>query len=97
VGQRILLRRIEDVQRHLSQARESLKVLEEQMVVWNDALEDTRIRALVAETPLQIAELEELSRHVTVARAELNRRQHEIEELVSQRDELLREWNPKDR
>jgi len=50
-------------------ARESLSVLEEQVQVWNDALDDARIRSLVSETPLQQQEYSELSRHVSVALA----------------------------
>jgi hypothetical protein len=88
-------RRLEDVQRHLAQARESLSVLEEQVEVWNDALDDARIRALVSETPLQSKEYEELSRHVMVANAEMQRRTLEVFELSRVRDELLREWTPK--
>ncbi len=89
-------RRLADVQRQLAQARESLAVLEEQVEVWNDALDDARIRALVSETPLQSKEYDELSRHVMVANAEMQRRSGEVRELVTARDELLREWTPKD-
>lgn len=89
-------RRLVDVQRQLAQARESLAVLEEQVEVWNDALDDARIRALVSETPLQSKEYDELSRHVMVANAEMLRRSGEVRELVTARDELLREWTPKD-
>lgn len=89
-------RRLEDVQRQLAQARESLAVLEEQAAVWNDALDDARIRALVSETPLQSREYDELSRHVMVANAEMQRRAQEVRELRTARDELLREWTPKD-
>jgi hypothetical protein len=85
-----------DVQRQLAQARESLAVLEEQVEVWNDALDDARIRALVSETPLQSKEYDELSRHVMVANAEMLRRSGEVRELITARDELLREWTPKD-
>ncbi len=96
MGSRLVKRRLEDVQRQLSHARESLAVLEEQVVVWNDALDDARIRALVSETPLQSKEYDELSRHVQVANAEMKRRATEVRELMAQRDELLREWTPKD-
>ena len=89
-------RRLADVQRQLAQARESLAVLEEQVQVWNDALDDARIRALVSETPLQSKEYDELSRHVMVANAEMLRRSGEVRELITARDELLREWTPKD-
>ncbi len=94
MGSRLVKRRLGDVQRQLAQARESLAVLEEQVAVWNDALDDARIRALVSETPLQSKEYEELSRHVTVANAEMKRRALEVRELTLARDELLREWTP---
>ena len=96
MGNRLVQRRLADVQRHLTQARESLSVLEEQVEVWNEALEDARIRALVSETPLQSKEYDELSRHVMVANAEMQRRSGEVRELMAARDELLREWTPKD-
>jgi chromosome segregation ATPase len=96
MGSRLVNRRLVDLQRQLAQARESLGVLEEQVAVWNDALDDARIRALVSETPLQSKEYEDLARHVAVANAEMKRRLGEVQELVTQRDELLREWTPKD-
>ena len=96
VGIRLVRRRLEDVQRRLSAARESLHVLEEQVVVWNDALDDSRIRALVSETPLQAQEYGELSRHVAAANAELTRRRREVNDLVAERDDLLRSWTPKE-
>jgi hypothetical protein len=77
-------------------ARESLSVLQEQVAVWNDALDDARIRALVSETPLQAHDYDDLSRHVTVANAEMNRRADEVQELIEARDELLRDWTPDD-
>ncbi len=89
-------RRLEDVQRRLGAARESQRVLEEQVEVWNTALDDARIRALVSETPLQTQEYEELSRHVLAARSELERRAAEVRSLIVERDGLLREWVPKD-
>ncbi len=96
VSSRLIQRRLADVQRQLSHARESLAVLEEQVAVWNDALDDARIRALVSETPLQTREYEDLARHVSVANAEMTRRASEVRELVSARDDLLREWTPKE-
>ena len=89
-------RRLEDLQRRLMAARESLGVLEEQVQVWNDALEDARIRSLVSETPLQAQEYDELSHHVSAANAEMKRRSQEVRTLMAERDDLLREWEPKD-
>src|SRR5665213_913119 len=82
MGSRLVKRRLADVQRQLAQARESLAVLEEQVDVWNDALDDARIRALVSETPLQSKEYDELSRHVMIANTEMQRRSGEVRELV---------------
>lgn len=96
MGSRHNKRHLEDLQRRLSAARESLGVLEEQVAVWNEALDDARIRSLVSETPLQTHEYTELSRHVAVANAELQRRSGEVRSLIDARDELLREWIPKD-
>ncbi len=87
---------MEDLQRRLTTARESLRILEEQVAVWNDALDDARIRSLVSETPLQTQEYNELSRHVVAANAELQRRSSEVRSLMVERDALLRNWNPKD-
>ena len=89
-------RRLEDLQRRLGAARESLGVLEEQVAVWAEALDDARIRALVSETPLQARNYDELSRQVAIANAEMRRRSVEVRSLVEERDELLREWIPKD-
>ena len=96
MGERQVRRRLEDLQRRLAAARESQHVLEEQVLVWNDALEDARIRSLVSETPLQTQEYDELSRHVAAANAELTRRAHEVRNLKAERDALLHEWTPKD-
>jgi uncharacterized coiled-coil protein SlyX len=96
MGARLDKRRLEDLQRRLMAARESLSVLEEQVQVWNDALEDARIRSLVSETPLQQQEYSELSRHVVAANAEMQRRSAEVRSLITERDGLLREWKPKE-
>ena len=96
MGSRFQKRHLEDIQRRLSTARESLRILEEQVAVWNDALDDARIRSLVSETPLQTQEYNELSRHVVAANAEMLRRAADVRSLTAERDELLREWTPKD-
>jgi uncharacterized coiled-coil protein SlyX len=96
MGSRQQKRHLEDLQRRLTSARESLGILEEQVMVWNDALDNARIRALVSETPIQTQEYNDLSRHVVAANAEMQRRSSEVRSLIVERDELLREWNPKD-
>src|SRR5665213_2340445 len=96
MGSRQQKRHLEDLQRRLTSARESLAILQEQVLVWNDALDNARIRALVSETPIQTQEYNDLSRHVVAANAEMQRRSSEVRSLTVERDELLREWNPKD-
>ncbi len=75
-------------------ARENLAVLDEQVAKWREDLDEARIRALVSETPLQAKEYDDLSRQVSVATAELERRALEVGALVRARDELLRVWTP---
>lgn len=94
MGSRTQKRHLEDIQRRLSAARASLKILEEQAVVWNDALDEARIRSLVSETPLPAAEYSEMSKHVMAANTELQRRSAEVRGLAAERDVLLREWTP---
>ncbi|NNN07665.1 MAG: hypothetical protein HKL85_00540 [Acidimicrobiaceae bacterium] len=91
MGPRSQKRHLEDIQRRLMTARESLRVLDEQVAVWNEALDDARIRSLVSETPLVTAEYNELSKHVVAANAEMIRRSNEVQSLAAERDRLLRE------
>ena len=89
-------RQLEALQGRLTKARESFRVLQEQVTVWNDALEEARIRSLVSETPQLTADYNELSKHVVVATAEMQRRASEVQTLLDERDELLRRWNPEE-
>jgi len=87
-------RHIDDVQRQLTAARESQRILEEQVALWRENLEESRIKALVSETPLQSIEFNEMSRYVQVAEAELVRRAGEVVKLTATRDGLLQGWDP---
>lgn len=89
-----LARRIEDIQREIERARAAIKVLEEQVLVWNEALDEMRLRSLVSETPQVSADYDDVARHTGVAKEELERRRLELNELVQRRDELLRQWSP---
>ncbi len=89
-----LARRIEDIQREVERARAAVKVLEEQVQVWDEALDEMRLRSLVSETPQVSADYDDVARHASVAKAELQRRRSEVGELVERRDELLRQWTP---
>lgn len=89
-----LARRIEDIQREVERARAAVKVLEEQVQVWDEALDEMRLRSLVSETPQVSADYDDVARHASFAKAELQRRRSEVGELVERRDELLRQWTP---
>ena len=81
-------RRLSDAHDRLVRARTELSVLDEQLVVVNDIADETRLRALVAETPLASKEYDEANRHATVLAqtraalvdriAELERRQADL-------------------
>ncbi len=95
MSERSQRRHLDDIQRRLVKARESLRVLEEQVAAWNETLDEARIRSLVSETPQLTAEYNELSKHVVAAIAELQRRGSEVQALIAERDALLRQWVPK--
>jgi chromosome segregation ATPase len=82
-------RRLNDTHQRLVRARSELTVLDEQLTVVTDIADDTRLKALVAETPVACREHDEASRH---AAAMLRSRQDLVEsitELERRRDELL--------
>jgi hypothetical protein len=82
-------RRLSDAHQRLVRARAELGLLDEQLLVVNEIADDTRVRALVAETPVASKEHDEASRHAT---AMLRNRQtlvDRIAELERRQDELL--------
>jgi hypothetical protein len=84
----IVERRLNDAHQRLVRARSELAVLDEQLVVVTEIADDTRLRALVSETPIASKEHDEASRHMSVMLqtrkdlveriAELERRQNEL-------------------
>jgi predicted nucleic acid-binding Zn-ribbon protein len=85
----IVERRLKDAHQRLKRARTELAVLDEQLMVVNEIADDTRLRALVAETPVASREHDEASRH---ASAMLQTRQalvEQIADLERRQDELL--------
>ena len=89
-------RRLQDLQRRIVVVRESCQVLDEQLAVWTEAFEDARLRSLMAETPQSDHDLADVRRHYDVAKRERDRRGLELDQMVSERDRLLREWTPKE-
>lgn len=66
-----------------------MAVLDEQILVVNDIADDTRIKALVAETPVASKEHDEASRHASVMLQSRNSLIEEIEALERRENELL--------
>ncbi len=82
-------RRLSDAHDRLVRARAELAVLEEQLVVVNEIADDTRIRALVAETPVAAKEHDEASRHASVMLQTRESLITKITELEQRQDELI--------
>jgi hypothetical protein len=82
-------RRLRDVHARLIKTRAELAVLDEQLVVVGDVVDETRLRALVAETPGSAREHDEASRH---AAAVIRLRQilvDTVRDLEHRQDDLL--------
>jgi hypothetical protein len=84
-----LERRLSDAHDQLVRARAELAVLDEQLVVVNEIADDTRLRALVAETPVAAKEHDEASRHASVMLQTRESIIAKIAELERRQDELL--------
>jgi len=82
-------RRLSDAHDRLLRARAELAVLDEQLLVVTEIADDTRLRALVAETPVAAKEHDEASRHASVMRQSRQSLLEQIEELERRQGELL--------
>lgn len=85
----LLERTLRDVHARLLRSREELAVLEEQLIVLNDAADDARIRSLVSETPLAGHEYSDAQRTADAANKERASLLATIGELERRQDELL--------
>ena len=82
-------RSLRDVHGRLVRVRQELAVLDEQLVVLNDAADDARIRSLVSETPLAGHEYTDAQRTADAANRARGALAATVEELERRRDELL--------
>ncbi len=73
----------------LRRAREELAVLDEQIVVFRDTADETRLQALVDETPLANQEHREAQRHADAMMRSRERLAATVAELERARDDLL--------
>jgi hypothetical protein len=85
----IIERRLSDAHQRLVRARSELAVLDEQLVVVNEIADDTRLRALVSETPVASKEHDEANRHATVMFQTRTALLTQIAELERRQDDLL--------
>ena len=89
MSRKVIERRLTDVHRRLQRAREELRVIEEQLAALADAADETRLRALVSETPLSEVEHRDAQRHAdAMARSRASVLQS-IAELERSQDALL--------
>jgi len=82
-------RSLGDVHGRLVRVREELAVLDEQLVVLNDAADDARIRSLVSETPLAGHDYADAQRSADAANKGRAALVATIGELEQRQDELL--------
>jgi hypothetical protein len=82
-------RRLSDAHDRLVRARAELAVLDEQLVVVTEIADDTRLRALVAETPVASKEHDEASRHASAMLQTRTALVEQIAQLERRQDELL--------
>ena len=85
----ILQRRLVDVTERLKRLRAELGVTEEQFAFLDDEAEDTRLRSLLAETPLADAEARDARRHADALARHRDALAHQIDELHREQDALL--------
>jgi hypothetical protein len=85
----ILQRRLVDVSERLKRLRVELRVTEEQLAFLEGEAEDTRLRALLAETPLADAEARDARRHADALSRHRDALAGQIGDLGREQDTLL--------
>ncbi len=85
----ILQRRLIDVSERVKRLRAELGVTEEQLAFLEDEADDTRLRALMAETPLADAEATDARRHADALGRHRDALARQIADLRREQDSLL--------
>jgi hypothetical protein len=81
--------RLLDVHARLVRARQELAVVEEQLDVFLETAEETRIRSLVSETPLADRDWQDAQRHAEAMVRARDTASARVSELEHLQDELL--------
>jgi hypothetical protein len=89
VSRSVIERRLFEVAERLRALREELAVADEQLAVLAEAADDTRLRALVSETPLADREHTEAQRHADAMARHRGDVVSELASLERAQDELL--------
>jgi uncharacterized coiled-coil DUF342 family protein len=82
-------RRLSEVSARLKGLRADLQVIDEQMLFFADAADETRLRSLMSETPLADREHHEAQKHADAMARERANVVASIAELEKAQDELL--------
>jgi hypothetical protein len=82
-------RRLLDISERIKKATAELTVTDEQLNFLDEEAEDARLRAIVAETPMEVATANEAARHADALRRHRDALLRSIGELRTEQDELL--------
>jgi len=82
-------RRLLDISDRIKQASADLTVTDEQLGFLDEEAEDARLRAIVAETPLEVATANEAARHADALRRHRDALVRTIADLRTDQDNLL--------
>jgi demethoxyubiquinone hydroxylase (CLK1/Coq7/Cat5 family) len=85
----LIERRLTEVHRRLQRAREELAVIDEQLAALVEAADDTRLRAIVSETPIAEVEHRDAQRHADAMARSRATVLESIAQLEKAQDELL--------
>jgi len=89
VSRWLVERRLSDVAARLKRQRAELQVIDEQLLYLADAADETRLRALMSETPLADREHHDAQKHADAMARERAKVVASITELETAQDELL--------
>ncbi|MDH4277747.1 MAG: hypothetical protein OEZ14_13305 [Acidimicrobiia bacterium] len=84
-------KKLTSVSGEMRKLRDDLRVLDEQLLQVSDEAEDSRLRALVSETPLAAAEHRDAQKAVGALRRNREATVHRLQKLEALQDELLDE------
>jgi hypothetical protein len=87
-------RRLLDISDRIKQAQAELTVTDEQLAFLDEEAEDARLRAIVAETPMEVATATEAARHADALRRHRDALVRTIDDLRGDQDALLDRLTP---